>query len=52
MYDVKGNHAMYYNWRVVLSKGIGKEFAKRLLQDGCKACISDVNVAKGLETKD
>ena len=32
-------------------QGLGKEFAKRLLQDGCKVCISDLDEAKGLETK-
>ena len=32
-------------------RGFGKEFARRLLQDGCKVCLSDVDETKGLETK-
>ena len=32
------------------AQGLGKEFARRLLQEGCRVCISDVDVAKGCET--
>ena len=30
--------------------GLGKEFAKRLLDQGCKVCLSDVNKKLGEET--
>jgi NAD(P)-dependent dehydrogenase (short-subunit alcohol dehydrogenase family) len=33
------------------AQGIGKEFARRLLQEGCKVCIADVNINLGGETK-
>ena len=32
------------------ARGLGKEFAKRLLDKGAKVCISDVNEATGNET--
>ena len=47
MFDVK-------NCRVIITgaaQGLGKEFAKRLLQKNCKICLSDINEIKGLETK-
>ena len=47
MYDVKGSRAIITG----SAQGLGKEFAKRLLQDGCKVCLSDVDEVKGLETK-
>ena len=47
MYDVNGSRAIITG----SAQGLGKEFAKRLLQDGCKVCISDVDEVKGLETK-
>ena len=47
MYEVKGSRAIITG----SAQGLGKEFAKRLLQDGCKVCISDLDEAKGLETK-
>ena len=31
--------------------GLGKEFAKRLLQKGCKVCLSDINKQLGEQTK-
>ena len=46
MFDVRGK-------RVIITggaQGLGKEFARRLLQEGCLVCISDVDVAKGCET--
>ena len=47
MYDVNGSRAIITG----SAQGLGKEFAKRLLQDGCKVCLSDVDEVKGLETK-
>ena len=47
MYEVNGR-------RVIITgaaQGFGKEFARRLLQEGCRVCISDVDVSAGLETK-
>ena len=47
MFDIRGK-------RVIITggaQGLGKEFARRLLQEGCRVCISDVDVAKGAETK-
>jgi NAD(P)-dependent dehydrogenase (short-subunit alcohol dehydrogenase family) len=32
------------------AQGFGKEFAKRLLQNGAKVCLSDVNESVGEET--
>ena len=32
------------------AQGFGKEFAKRLLTNGCKVCLSDVNVEAGEKT--
>ena len=46
MFDVRGK-------RVIITggaQGLGKEFARRLLQEGCRVCISDVDVDKGGET--
>ena len=40
--------------RVIITggaQGFGKEFASRLLQEGCLVCISDVDTATGLESK-
>ena len=31
--------------------GLGKEFAKRLLDHGCKVCLSDINQKLGDETR-
>ena len=47
MYDVKNSRAIITG----SAQGLGKEFAKRLLQDGCKVCLSDIDIEKGLETK-
>jgi len=33
------------------AQGLGKEFVRRLLQDGCSVCLSDVDSKTGLETK-
>ena len=34
------------------AQGFGKEFAKRLLANAAKVCISDVNEEQGLKTAD
>ena len=47
MYEVKGSYAIITG----SAQGFGKEFAKRLLQKGCKVCLSDIDETKGLETK-
>ena len=47
MYEVKGRRAIITG----SAQGFGKEFAKRLLQKGCKVCLSDIDEIKGLETK-
>lgn len=42
------------NRRVIVTgaaQGLGKEFVRRLLQEGCRVCVSDVDTTKGLETK-
>ena len=44
-----------YNEKVAIitgsAGGLGKEFAKRLLDHGCKVCISDINQKMGHDTK-
>ena len=47
MYDVNGSRAIITG----SAQGFGKEFALRLLQKGCKVCLSDIDESKGLETK-
>ena len=47
MYDVKGSRAIITG----SAQGLGKEYAKRLLENGCKVCLSDIDEAQGLETK-
>ena len=47
MYEVKGRRAIITG----SAQGFGKEFARRLLQNGCKVCLSDIDELKGLETK-
>ena len=40
--------------RVIITgaaQGFGKEFARRLLQENCHVCISDVDVTTGTKTK-
>ena len=40
--------------RVIITgaaQGFGKEFARRLLQENCLVCISDVDVNTGIKTK-
>lgn len=47
MFELKGR-------RVIITgsaQGLGKEFAHRLLQNGCWVCLSDVDTNKGLATK-
>jgi len=42
------------NRRVIVTggaQGLGKEFVRRLLQENCRVCLSDVDTATGLETK-
>ena len=48
MYEVNGSRAIITG----SAQGFGKEFAKRLLQNGCKVCLTDIDEVKGLETKD
>ena len=48
MYEVNGSRAIITG----SAQGFGKEFAKRLLENGCKVCLTDINEVKGLETKD
>ena len=47
MFDVNGRRAIITG----SAQGFGKEFAHRLLQKGCKVCLSDIDEAKGIETK-
>ena len=47
MYDVKGSRAIITG----SAQGLGKEYAKRLLENGCKVCLSDIDEVQGLETK-
>jgi NAD(P)-dependent dehydrogenase (short-subunit alcohol dehydrogenase family) len=40
--------------RVIITgaaQGFGKEFARRLLQENCSVCISDINIDTGTKTK-
>ena len=47
MYDIKDSRAIITG----SAQGFGKEFARRLLQNGFKVCLSDIDEQKGLETK-
>ncbi len=47
MFDVNGRRAIVTGG----ARGFGREFARRLLQKGCKVCISDVDIKTGEETK-
>ena len=47
MYEVNGSRAIITG----SAQGFGKEFAKRLLQNGAKVCLSDIDEIKGNETK-
>ena len=47
MYDLNGRRAIITGG----AQGFGKEFCRRLLQEGCKICLSDVDEVTGLETK-
>ena len=45
-YDVKNKIAIVTG----SAKGFGKEFAIRLLENGARVCVTDVNEAVGTET--
>ena len=47
MFDVKGKRAIITG----ASQGFGKEFAKRLVDQGCKVCMSDITVEVGEKAK-
>ena len=47
MYDIKGSRAIITG----SAQGLGKEYARRLLENGCKVCLSDIDEVQGLETK-
>ena len=46
MFDVSGRAAIITG----SAKGLGKEFAQRLLKNGAKVCISDIDESQGAET--
>jgi len=47
MFDVGGRRVLITGG----AQGFGKQFARRLLQEKCRVCITDIDQAKGLETK-
>jgi NAD(P)-dependent dehydrogenase (short-subunit alcohol dehydrogenase family) len=47
MYDVSGKRALITGG----AQGFGRQFARRLLQKGCRVCITDIDQNKGQETK-
>ena len=47
MYDIKESRAIITG----SAQGLGKEYARRLLENGCKVCLSDIDEVQGLETK-
>ena len=47
MFDIKNRNVIITG----AAQGLGKEFARRLLLKGCKVCLSDINEAKGQDTK-
>ena len=47
MYDIKDSRAIITG----SAQGLGKEYARRLLENGCKVCLSDIDEVQGLETK-
>jgi NAD(P)-dependent dehydrogenase (short-subunit alcohol dehydrogenase family) len=47
MYDVTGKRAIVTGG----AQGFGKQFARRLLQQGCQVVITDIDENKGQETK-
>ena len=47
MFDVSGKRAIITGG----AQGFGRQFARRLLQKGCKVCITDIDENKGLNTK-
>ena len=48
MFEIKGRRAIITGG----AQGMGKEFAKRLLESGGKVCLSDIDEIKGHETKE
>lgn len=48
MYDVKGKRAIITG----ASQGFGKEFARRLADQGCKVCMSDITEDVGNKARD
>jgi NAD(P)-dependent dehydrogenase (short-subunit alcohol dehydrogenase family) len=47
MYEVLGKRAIITGG----AQGFGKQFARRLLQKGCRVCITDIDENKGQEAK-
>lgn len=47
MYDVSGKRAIITGG----AQGFGRQFARRLLQKGCRVCITDIDEIKGQEAK-
>ena len=48
MFDVSGTRAIITGG----AQGFGREFARRLLQKGCRVCVTDLDETKGLEAKE
>lgn len=47
MFELKGKRAIITG----ASQGFGKEFAARLVDQGCKVCMSDITVEIGEKAK-